>query len=355
MTPPEARNSATRVSPTTGIALLIVLAVAGLFYVKWFPYYQRAFVAFTNHSIGRSILMGTAAAAPPPSLKAALDYAFAYGKAIWQAMLLGLLLGSALQEFAPRAWVARALGRPGFRSVTAGALLALPGMMCTCCAAPVVIGLRRHGASPAAASAFWLGNTMLNPATFVFAGFVLGWQWAGLRLGLGIALVFGLGYLISIIDPPESVDVLRAAIVADDHEAARPPSLVGWWLRFWRLFLRLVPEYLVLVLLVGAARAWLFPVAGPDIGNTLLWIVVMTLGGLIMVIPTAGEVPIVQAMLALGVGVGPAAALMMTLAPVSLPSLFMTKPVFSFRVLGVAVAAVISVGILAGCLAAALF
>ena len=43
----------------------LLVVVAGLFYVKWFPYYNRAFVAAANHSIGPSILMGTAAAHRP--------------------------------------------------------------------------------------------------------------------------------------------------------------------------------------------------------------------------------------------------------------------------------------------------
>jgi uncharacterized membrane protein YraQ (UPF0718 family) len=70
-----------------------------------------------------------------------------------------------VQEFAPRAWLARLLGGSDVRSVTIGVLMAIPGMMCTCCAAPVVIGLRRRNASAAAGAAFWLGNTVLNPAT----------------------------------------------------------------------------------------------------------------------------------------------------------------------------------------------
>ncbi|CAH2934943.1 MAG: Uncharacterized membrane protein, YraQ family [uncultured Paraburkholderia sp.] len=28
-------------------------------------------------------------------------------------------------------------------------------------------------------------------------GFVLGWQWMGLRLALGLVMVFGLGYLVN--------------------------------------------------------------------------------------------------------------------------------------------------------------
>jgi uncharacterized protein len=113
-----------RLSPTAGIVLLSVIAIGGLFYVKWFPYYNKVFVASSSHSIGHSILMGTAAQPPPPSLQAAIDYSLAYGKAIWQAMVLGLLLGAALQEFAPMAWFARVLGRSSWRGVVSGGLLA---------------------------------------------------------------------------------------------------------------------------------------------------------------------------------------------------------------------------------------
>jgi len=337
------------------MAILAVIALGGLFYVKWLPYYHKALVASASHSIGRSILMGTAAQAPPPSWQAALDYSLAYGKAIWQAMVLGLLLGAALQEFAPMAWIARVLGRSSWRSVVTGGLLAIPGMMCTCCAAPVVIGLRRRNASAAAATAFWLGNTILNPATLVFMGFVLGWKWAGLRLALGIPLVFGTGYLVTRLTRPGEIAALQERLSqAVDDTAAANPSIKGWLNRFFKLLVGLIPEYLVLVLILGAARAWIFPQAGPAIGNDLQWIALMSVAGLIFVIPTAGEVPIVQAMLALGVGAGPAAALMMTLAPVSVPSLAMTGRVFPIRVLGLIAAAVLVMGIIAGVLSVSL-
>jgi uncharacterized protein len=341
-----------RLSTATGIAILVVIATGGLFYVKWLPYYHKALVASASHSIGRSILMGTAAQAPPPSWSAALDYALAYGKAIWQAMVLGLLLGAALQEFAPVAWIARALGRSSWRSVVTGGLLAIPGMMCTCCAAPVVIGLRRRNASAAAAVAFWLGNTILNPATLVFMGFVLGWRWAGLRLALGIPLVFGAGYLITRLTLPGEIAALQAHLSqAVGDTGAASPSIKGWLNRFIRLLIGLVPEYLILVLILGAVRAWIFPQAGPAIGNDLQWIALMSAAGLIFVIPTAGEVPIIQAMLALGVGAGPAAALMMTLPPISLPSLSMTGKVFPIRVLALVTMLVLVIGIVAGVLA----
>src|SRR5271168_974425 len=239
-----------RLSAGTGIVILVGLAIGGLFYVKWLPYYHKALLASASHSIGRSILMGTAAQAPPPSLKAAFDYSISYGKAIWQAMVLGLALGAALQEFAPLAWIARRLGRSSWGSVATGGLLAIPGMMCTCCAAPVVIGLRRRHASAAASTAFWLGNTVLNPATLVFMGFVLGWKWTGLRLALGIPLVFGTGYLVSRLPRTEMAGLLTQLNRAIAESAIEGPSIKGWLTRFARLMIGLIPEYLVLVLIL---------------------------------------------------------------------------------------------------------
>ncbi len=229
-------------------------------------------------------------------------------------MVLGLLLGSAVQALIPPQWVARALGRSDFGSVVNGGLMSLPGMMCTCCAAPVVAGLRARQAAPGAAIAFWLGNTVLNPATLVFMGFVLGWQWTGLRLGLGVLMVFGLGYLVNRMVTPKEAEASRDALkqMIDEED---PGTAFTRWLRILgRMTVRLVPEYIVLVLLLGAARAWLFPHIGPDIDNSVLWIVAFAVAGMLFVIPTAGEVPIIQAMLSLGMAAGPAGALLMTLA-----------------------------------------
>ena len=45
-------------SQQTGLVLrwmtFLLVVVMGLLYVKWFPYYNRAFVAAADHSIGSS-------------------------------------------------------------------------------------------------------------------------------------------------------------------------------------------------------------------------------------------------------------------------------------------------------------
>jgi uncharacterized protein len=341
-------------SPLT-VATFVLVAIIGLYYVKWSPYYHRAFVAADTHSIGHSILTGTAALPQPASWQAALDYASAYARAIWQALVLGLLLGSAVQVLLPAHWVARVLGRAGLRSVAAGGLLSLPGMMCTCCAAPVVVGLRKRQASQGAAVAFWLGNSVLNPATLVFMGFVLGWHWTALRLVLGILLVFGGGWLVDLTATSTERAAARSQLDALALEASPQGNPFGRWLKLLaQMTLRLLPEYVVLLLLLGAARAWLFPHIGPEVDNAIGWIVAFALAGTLFVIPTAGEVPIVQAMLSFGVGVGPAAALLMTLPPVSLPSIAMTARALGRRVVAMMMLIVFAVGVAGGLAAVAL-
>ncbi|MGH6972603.1 MAG: permease, partial [Caulobacteraceae bacterium] len=280
---------ALRLNPASRLVLFLAVAAAGLAYVKWLPYWDRAFVAASSHSIGGSILMGKAAHAPAPSWGAALGYALAYGKSIWQALILGLVIGSGVQALLPADWVMRLFGKRPFGSAVAGGLLALPGMMCTCCAAPVVAGLRRQQASAGGAIAFWLGNSVLNPATLVFIGFVLGWRWTALRLVLGLPMVLGLGYLANrMTTPGEAAGAQKAAARLG---AAPQEGLLRRWLAILaRMTLQLVPEYILLVLLLGAGRAWLFPAMGPQIGDHALWIAAFALAGALFVIPTAGEV-----------------------------------------------------------------
>ena len=211
------------------------------------------------------------------------------------------------------------------------------------------MGLRARNASAGGAIAFWLGNSLRNPATLVFLGFVLGWKWTGLRLVLAMLLVLRLGWLANRLVTPQEVRAAddRFALLAQQQVEAG--NVVMRWLRILaRMAVRLLPEYIVLVLLLSAARARLFPHIGPDVTSSIGWIVAFAVAGMLFVIPTAGEVPIIQAMLALGMGVGPAGALLMTLPPVSVPSFAMLAGSFRPQVLVAVGAVVVLFGVLAG-------
>lgn len=306
----------------------IGIAVAGIAVVKWWPYGTRLFEG--NVRFGGSLLD-----APP------LDYALRYLAAVWPAMVVGVLIAALVDSMIPHAWLERVLGRASLRSSVIGGVAGMPTMMCSCCAAPVAVGMRNSGASVGAAIAFWLGNPLLNPAVVAFLLLTLPWQFTLLRVVAGVVLVFGVAHLV--------------ARMASDAPIARPSRLGMAGPRTFpatlaRYALTLLPEWAVLGLLLGFARAWLLP-AIPQGDAGAIGIAAAAVGGTLFMIPTAGEIPIAQALRQLGVGAGPVAALIVTLPALSLPSLAMVWGSFPARALLATTALVALVGALAGVVA----
>jgi uncharacterized membrane protein YraQ (UPF0718 family) len=57
--------------------------------------------------------------------------------------------------------------------------------------------------------------------------------------------------------------------------------------------------------------------------NGVSWSFLLAFTGTLFVIPTAGEIPILQTLMSFGLGVGPSAVLLIALPALSLPSLLM--------------------------------
>lgn len=324
--------------------LFLAVVIGGLWLVKWQPYYGKALLAAQTHSIGHSLL--TDHQLHP--LQAAWQYAQIYFLAVWKAALLGIILGSLLQVLIPRRWLIGLFGHGRFSGPLLAAIFSLPGMMCTCCAAPVAVGMRKCSASASSTLAFWLGNPLLNPATLIFMGFVLGWQFSAIRLAVGLVTVLGVAFAVGKMTP-ETTDRLMPELPAADDRT----FLQRWATSLWGLFWQTVPVYLLAVLALGAAQVWLFPHTQGAMGNSLWWIVAMAVAGALFVIPTAAEIPIVQAMMLAGMGTAPALALLITLPALSVPSLVMLRQVFPAKALWLTLGLVILSGTLTGMLALA--
>lgn len=319
--------------PKWALGLFIVLTVGLIYYAKWDPYSHKVFSVALSHSLGASILTGSKNHAPIPSWQAAWDYTWAYFKDIWSALLAGLVVGAGVEALLPPGWLARTLGRAGFKSRLWATLAAIPSMMCTCCSSPVVVNLKRQKVSSGAVLSYWVANPILNPATIIFMGFVLGWNWALLRIGVGLAMVV----LIGILGDrwlPSGVDSKEAEVLVTHAVPEAGPILKKFFTTLARLIIRLLPEYIVLVMALGAARAWLFPAMGPILGHSLWLILLLVVVGTLFVIPTAGEIPIIAVLMQYGLGLGGAGALMLTLPAVSLPSMAMVSQAIPAKALG---------------------
>jgi uncharacterized membrane protein YraQ (UPF0718 family) len=343
------RPPASRSRWVVASALLFALVlVAALTWAKWWPYaHKLAHVLRTSAFAGHSILDHAGRAGARPSLVRAWDFTLAYGRAVWIALVAALVISAAIEALLPRRWLLRALAGRGREGSLRGGLAALPCMMCTCCSAPLTTTLRREGVPTSSALAYWIGNPTLNPVVIAFLLIVAPWQWALTRVLAGAVLVFGLTAVVARLAGPA-----REGRAELDLDAVPEFTLAGAPARFTRalgrLSLTLLPEYLVAVLVIGLLRGWLFPFDGSALHTGILALVVAAAVGTLIVIPTAGEIPILQGLQLTGVGAGVIGALLITLPAISLPSIAMVGRALSWRTTAAMALAVALTGLAAG-------
>ena len=348
MTTPALSRAPER-SAVLGVLGFVALTAALLWWAKWSPYTGRTVELVDSRAwSGTSLLAGAGIeAGSGPSLSAGVAFTRVYATAVWQAVLVGLVMAAAVQTFVPRGWLVRVLSaRRSSSSALLGGLASTPSMMCSCCAAPVAAALRRSGVPTAAAVAYWLGNPLLNPAVLVFLALVAPWEWSVTRLLVGLLVVVGGSALVARLAGGDVVPA-PAAVTEPQPRPAFLPTLA-------RLALVVVPEYLLVVLAVGVFSGWLFPLGDSAASWGALAAVVAVVLGTLLVIPTAGEIPLAQGLALTGLGLGAVGALLIVLPAISLPSMVIVARGLSWRVVGATAAVVAAGGLLAAALLPAL-
>ncbi|HLR85756.1 MAG TPA: permease [Nocardioidaceae bacterium] len=350
LSPRTAPSQRSLVVIVVGALVVFAIAATGLAWAKWFPYASKVgTLHLTREWDGASMLTSSDGA---PSLTAAWDFAAAYTKAVWRALLVSLLIAAALDALVSRRWLVRLLSRGStWGQAGTGAVLSLPSMMCTCCTAPITVTLRRSGAPTAAVVSHWLGNPLLNPAVLVFLFLVAPWQWGVARLAVGIVVVITAAVITGEIArrragaSPTQVMTPRAAT---DEPTPALSELPGRFLRsLWRISRVLVPEYAIVVLIVGGFSGWLARFTEITGTGGVAALVLAAVVGTLLVIPTGGEIPVLIGLSAVGASSGLLGVLLITLPALSVPSMVMVARALSVRVTMAAAITVAGGGLLA--------
>ena len=186
-------------------------------------------------------------------------------------------------------------------------------------------------------------------------GFVLGWDLTFFRIIMGLILVLGTAYGASKLFPDIVLAENQSPVTAcpntqlDQTDNTKQTNLLVAWLKaLWQLIMDTIPTYLVVVLVLGALRAWLFPILTPSLSDSLPLIIGLSLAGTLFVIPTAAEILVVQGMMLLGLGMGSSLTLLMTLPAVSLVSLLLVRRVFPVKILLYIFVSVAIIGFISG-------
>ncbi|HEY1699926.1 MAG TPA: permease [Trebonia sp.] len=358
--PADRPRAAARGTLLTGIAGLVVLAIvfiAGLAWAKWIPYGHKASAISVTHAWpGTSMFADSGKPGSAPTLSGAWHFTWTYFQEVWEGFLVALVVAAVFDALVPRSWLLTVLNRrTSLGQAVAGSVAALPSLMCTCCTSPLAVGLRKRGASTTASLAYWVGNPLLNPAVLVFLFLVAPWQFGVVRIIVGVAVVIGGSVLVTRLFGTES----------PDHDRPLPPELRSpgdpdpvrlsqFPARFARSLIRialvLIPVYLIVLYVMGLVSGWLSDFSGLDARLSIVAVLVCAVIGTLLVVPTGGEIPVILALTAAGVGAGTAGALLITLPALSVPSMVMVGRALSWRItLGMATV-VAAAGLLAGLL-----
>ncbi|MGO2648139.1 MAG: permease, partial [Brevibacterium aurantiacum] len=142
----------------------------------------------------------------------------------------------------------------------------------------------------------------------------------------------------------------RAEVVPE--QSLEPTTFSALPVRYLRSLskftLILVPEHLALVFIVGLISPWLSGVYGLEAQVGGFAVLIAALVGTLLVIPTGGEIPIILALSAVGVGAGVTGALLIVLPALSIPSMVMVGKSLGWRTTTAMGTAVALGGVLSG-------
>lgn len=266
---------------------------------------------------------------------------FFIADAIKVILLLALMvfLVSILRTFVTPLRVRKLLGgsKEGAGNVIA-ALLGVPTPFCSCSAVPLFIGLMEAGVPLGVTFSFLVSSPLINEVAIALLLGLFGVKIAALYIGTGLVIAIGAGFLIGRLNLESEVE----GFVYDIRSKKLEEKGLDWKkrLKFARIqtqdtILKVGP-FVLLGIGLGAFIHGFVPVgslaslAGSDNPFAVPLVVLI---GVPLYSNAAGTIPIVQALMEKGMGIGTALAFMMSVTGLSLPEMIILRRVLKPKLL----------------------
>lgn len=258
---------------------------------------------------------------------------------------------SYVQSFFPPERTRKILGR--FNGFTANILAALLGTVtpfCSCSSIPLFIGFTNAGLPIGVTFSFLISSPLVDLASVVLLAGIFNWKIAIAYVIVGLILAVIGGTIISKAGLEQYVEpfVFKNKMVEIDEEELTTHDRLMFAKDQVLEIINKVWLYILIGVGIGAAiHNWIpesiiSAVLGQDKWYSVL---VATLAGVPMYADIFGTLPIAEALVAKGVGLGTALSFMMGVTALSLPSMIMLKKVVKPKLLGVFVG-VVTLGII---------
>jgi len=268
-------------------------------------------------------------------------------------VLLSILIFviSYIQSFFPPERSRKILGRfTGIGGNILGALLGTITPFCSCSSIPLFIGFTRAGLPIGVTFSFLVSSPLVDLASVLLLASIFNWSIALSYVVVGVLLAVVAGTIISKLKLEKYVEpfVLNNTMMEVEQEKLTRHDRIIFARNQVSDIVKRVWLYVVIGVGIGAAihnwipQSIIAAVLGQDKWYSVL---VATIVGVPMYADIFGTLPIAEALVSKGVGLGTALSFMMAVTALSLPSMVMLKQVIKMRLLVIFIG-LVTVGII---------
>lgn len=281
-------------------------------------------------------------------------------------LLLGFLLAGIINQWIPKQWITRFLGRQGIGSIFRASLLGAPLPLCSCGIIPTAMGVRRAGASRGATTSFLVSTpeTGVDSVSLTYA--LMGPVMAIARPVAAIISGVVSGLLVESLtyqdaDTPSQTEKTSCCGGKKKHTTAEATSVSttlsqrGWLsfvkiaqFSFGKLFNDII--YWLVIGLIGAALVKTFVPADffVEWGSGLLAMLVIILLGIPMYICATASTPLAASLMLMGISPGVALVFMLVGPATNIATLGMVRNELSAKALFAYLSGVIGSAVVLG-------
>jgi uncharacterized protein len=258
---------------------------------------------------------------------------------------------SYVQSYFPPERTKKILGKfNGISGNIFGALLGTITPFCSCSSIPLFIGFTSAGLPLGVTFSFLISSPLVDLASVILLASIFNWKIAIAYVVVGLVLAVTGGTIISKLKMEKYVEsyVFSNKMLEVEEEELTNKDRIQFGKDQVRDIVKRVWKYILLGVGIGAAiHNWIpesviSAVLGQDKWYSVL---VASFVGIPMYADIFGTLPIAEALVGKGVGLGTVLAFMMSVTALSLPSLIMLKQVVKMRLL-VTFTGIVTIGII---------